>query len=257
MMKKSMRAKYCLRGEIIYGLVGILITLFVFINFFSINGCAINEFAVPNYERPDLQKMQSSFSKLSSLPDDYTRINPNPTIDRPVVVILEKMEHPAPGRPAKNTAIVQTRDMYYTQGTRQVLINRLLATGAFRQILPHEDAQDPSLAPDTLVLEYSGKQEAENRVPYPSSGSMPTHTVSTMVLRDLTSRKSVSVDLQTKNEPHSSGMEELYCEVDSMHDYKELSMSKSGYYDIQANWMLNCWDKAIERLLQKFEEQGL
>jgi hypothetical protein len=135
----------------------------------------------------------SHYAKIhdhSSLPDDYSRILSNPRIDRPVVVTPATQE--AGSKSAANYIMntQQAQSRYQNEmlkHKRGNLIQRLLAGSIFRQILPHEDPEDPTVPPDALILELRVFQQTDW-----SSHNYDDSSTLTLVLRDKLTEKSVT-----------------------------------------------------------------
>jgi hypothetical protein len=105
------------------------------------------------------QQMQKHHEHFS-LPEDYVRIISSPMIDRPVLVSKKTEEDSCKTNwKAKMSSSMQTeasRAQYhreFSEMERNKIIQRLFLAKIFRQILPHNDPNDPAIPPDALVLE--------------------------------------------------------------------------------------------------------
>lgn len=202
---------------------------------------------------PHMGEMISASQKRSSLPENYTRIIENPMIDRPALVLMLPVRHPAIGT-QKRTAAMTATEKQMTDTNRNYLINRLLSNRFFRQILPNDDPDDPSLPVNTLIIESYVKQEITGRG---GPGMIPTKTMSYLRLLDLEKKELARVDIVSDSRQNRRGLVEMTYKIDSTEVYRfEENINTQGYWEHHWSFIDSCLDRALAILYRKYKESS-
>ena len=224
----------------------ILVSLMVLI---LLNGCG-----------PNLQQIKAGMQEQYSLPDNYSIIQDHPKINRPILVIQHHVKHPTDKANKQKSAGLTAAEKQMTENNRNVLIRRLFETKAFRQILPHDDPNDPSLPEDTLILEATQKEVriSKNTRPDWRTGMMETKTDHTIIIRDPRTGYSSLTKFEFFGSPnHKTGMSEFTFNIDDKEKLNyEIKSSDPDYFNKMFHITCNALDQIIDVMTNKLAKEG-
>ena len=208
---------------------------------------------------PSLMQIKTTMQEQYTLPDNYTMVQNNPQIDRPVLVIQHPVEHPAArGNKKKSTGLIAA-EKQMTENNRNFLIRRLFETQAFRQIMPQDDPFDPSLPKDILILEATQEMYiSKNASPDWRTGLMETKSENTYLIRDPQTGHSFLTKVETLGFPnHKTGMAEFDYNIDNNEKFKyEIKSSDSDYFKKMANASSDALGRIINVITKKLIKEG-
>lgn len=201
---------------------------------------------------PHEEDMISASRKSCQLPENYTRITENAMIDRPALVVMLPVKHPAMGS-KKRTAAMTAAEKQMTNAYRNYLINRFLVNRFFRQILPNDDPDDPSLPRNTVVIECYVKHQRQKRSLLGTAAS--SRTTSYIRLLDLKNNQLARVDMVSNMKQSITGSVEASYKIDSTEVYYfKGNINDRGFWDRFFYFGDSSLDKALAVLYRKYKK---
>jgi hypothetical protein len=210
----------------------------------------------PNLKQ--IKQIKTGMQEQFTVPDNYSMVQDNSKINRPVLVIQHPVKHPTDKGKKKKSAGLIAAEKQMTENNRNYLIRHLFETKAFHQIMPHDDPDDPSLPEDILILEAAQKYVSSSNIADSRNGLMDSKTEQTIIIRDPKTGYSslTKFDFITFLN-QKTDMTEFKYKIDDQEEFKyEIKSSDPDFFNKMFNTTSDALDQIINVVTNKLSKEG-